>query len=72
MESHSVSHLFRLAVVLLGLTLLCVSGLSAQSETGSIHGQVTDPSGESVPDAMVQVTGGTGQVSTANSGRDGS
>jgi hypothetical protein len=72
MESLSLSHLFRLAGILAIVTLLCVSGLSAQSGTGSVHGQVTDPSGESVPDATVQVTGPTGQPSTAKSGRDGS
>src|SRR5580704_7143370 len=72
MESLSLSHLFRLAGVLAIVSLLCVSGLSAQSGTGSVHGQVTDPSGESVPDATVQVTGPTGQPSTAKSGRDGS
>src|ERR1700683_2963375 len=72
MESRSLSHLFRLAGILLILTLLSVSGMSAQSGTGSVRGRVTGRSVESVPDATVQVTGDTGQPSTAKSGRDGS
>jgi uncharacterized membrane protein YgcG len=72
MESRSLSDFFRLTTLLLSLALLGVSGLSAQSGTGSVHGQVTDPSGESVPDATVQVTSATGATSTAKSGRDGS
>jgi hypothetical protein len=71
MGSRRLSHLFRIAGVLLIVTLLCVSGLSAQSGTGTVRGQVTDPSGESVPDATVQVTGDSGQASTTKSGHDG-
>jgi hypothetical protein len=71
MGSRRLSHLFRIAGVLLIVTVLCVSGLSAQSGTGTVRGQVTDPSGESVPDATVQVTADTGQASTTKSGHDG-
>ena len=71
MESRSLSHFFRLAAVLLTLTPFCASGLSAQSGTGTVRGQVTDPSGAAVPNAMLQVTSDTGQSSTTKSGRDG-
>jgi carboxypeptidase family protein len=50
--------------------LLCASALRAQSGTGAVHGQVTDPSGAAVPDATVQVISGTQNTST-KTGRDG-
>jgi hypothetical protein len=66
-----LSHLLRLAGLLLTLSLFCIGGLSAQSGTGTVRGQVTDPSGAAVPDAVVQVTSQAGQASTTKSGRDG-
>jgi hypothetical protein len=52
------------------LLLLFASHVSAQSGTGTVHGQVTDPSGAAVPNAAVQVTGAI-QNATAKTGRDG-
>ena len=52
-------------------TLLGGGGLRAQSGTGSVRGQVTDPSGAAIQNATVQVTGATGQPSATQSGRDG-
>jgi hypothetical protein len=72
MEQRSLSHLFRIAGVFITLAVFYASGLSAQSGTGIVRGEVTDPSGAAVPNAAVQVTSGTGQASTAKSGRDGS
>src|SRR5580658_8530292 len=71
MKSQALTELSRAAAVSIVL-LLCVAGLRAQTTTGALHGQVTDPSGAAVPDATVVVTGSSGQASTAKSGRDGS
>jgi hypothetical protein len=51
--------------------LLCSVGLRAQSGTGTVRGQVTDPSGATIQNATVQVTGASGQPATTQSGRDG-
>lgn len=44
------------------VTLASVNGLLAQSGSGSLRGQVTDPSGGAVANAAVQVITPTGQV----------
>ena len=71
MKSRALTKLSEAAVLSIVL-LVCVAGLKAQTAVGALHGQVTDPSGAAVPDATVVVTSGTGQASTAKSGRDGS
>jgi hypothetical protein len=42
--------------LLLGAVLLCVSGMHAQVLYGTITGQVTDPTGASIPNATITVT----------------
>ncbi len=59
-------------VIALLVPLLCVcGGGKAQSGAGTVRGQVTDPSGASVQNATIQVTGANGQPVSAQSGRDG-
>jgi hypothetical protein len=56
------------------LALLLLSGAalaSAQTQAGSIHGTITDPTGAVIPSATVTVTGGNGQSRTATSGSNG-
>jgi Carboxypeptidase regulatory-like domain len=59
-----------LAVCLL-LTLMAVSVARAQTRMGSLHGQVTDPSGSAVTTAKVSVTWPGGKVTTADTVHDG-
>ncbi len=75
MALRSFSERFGICLVIaLLVALLCVCGgaARAQSGTGTVRGQVTDPSGASVQNATIQVTGANGQPVTAQSGRDGS
>lgn len=51
-------------------TLVCGS-LRAQTPTGNLHGQVTDPSGASVPNASVLLTTPTGDAVQTNTNKDG-
>jgi Carboxypeptidase regulatory-like domain/TonB dependent receptor len=54
--------------------LLFLSGVlssAAQSQTGSIHGTVTDPSGAVVPSASITIAGQDGTSKFAMSGDDG-
>ncbi len=75
MELRSFCRFLRLIISpLLGVltfVLVCGLGLRAQSNTATVHGQVTDPSGAAVPDATVQVIS-PNQNATAKTGRDGS
>ena len=63
-----------LACVLLGWAAICMrpTHVRAQAVYGSIYGQVTDPSGASIPNATVTVTdvakGTSVQVTTNQSG----
>src|SRR5271154_7096787 len=45
--------------------------LAAQTNTSTLRGQVTDPSGSAVPTATVQVTTPNGDAITANTNREG-
>jgi hypothetical protein len=62
-----LSHLFFIITVC--LVIFASPQLHAQNK-GSVHGQVTDPSGAIVPGASVQLSGG-GQKFSATSGGDG-
>ncbi len=54
------------------LVLLFANHVAAQSGTGTVHGQVTDPSGAAVPNATVQVIDGSQHATATTTGRDGS
>ena len=56
---------------LLLLLLVCPAGANAQSGTGTLRGQVTDPSGAAVQNASVLVKSAGGELSTATTNRDG-
>jgi hypothetical protein len=58
-------------VSLLSVLLIAVSGAMAQAPTGSLRGQVTDPSGAAVAGATVVVLPAQGASSTAITTRDG-
>ncbi|HXA77724.1 MAG TPA: carboxypeptidase-like regulatory domain-containing protein, partial [Candidatus Acidoferrales bacterium] len=70
MKPRALARSFR-AVVLSTSVLLCVTSLIAQTVTGTLHGQVTDPSGAAVPNATVVVTSDSGQAAMVRSSRDG-
>jgi uncharacterized membrane protein YgcG len=70
MKSRTLARFYR-ATTLSIAVLFCVVGLRAQTATGTLHGQVTDPSGSAVPNATVVVTSDAGQTGSAKSGRDG-
>ena len=61
--------LFRLSVLLI-LPFLFAVNLRAQTSTGSLHGQVADPSGAIIPGASV-VLSGNGKTLSATSGGSG-
>jgi hypothetical protein len=65
-----LSHLLFLRIAVVFLAICAAPLLHAQNK-GSLHGQVTDPSGAIVPGASVQLSGG-GQNFSAVSGGDGS
>src|SRR5207245_6934622 len=60
----SMNHIYWL------LLLLLVSS-SALAQTGSLHGQVTDQNGGSVPGAKLTVNGPSGLVETINTDKSG-
>lgn len=60
----------RILMVGLAVTMICSSAL-AQSGTGTLRGQVKDPSGAVIASANVLVTPATGQPLSANTNRQG-
>ncbi len=72
MEFRTIGQIGRLGLLIGFLVFLSWGGPArAQSGTGTVRGQVTDPSGAAVQNATVQVVGDSGQLATAQSGRDG-
>ncbi|HMD33279.1 MAG TPA: carboxypeptidase-like regulatory domain-containing protein, partial [Candidatus Acidoferrales bacterium] len=63
--------IFQLIAVFALVFLLQAPAAFAQSAGATLRGQVTDPSGSAVIGAHVTVTWATGQVSAADTGRDG-
>jgi hypothetical protein len=61
-----------LTCILVFVALLVVRTVSAQAPTGSLRGQVTDPSGAAVVGATVLVTPASGDETGATTGKDGS
>ena len=59
------------AAILALLLLFCGSRLFAQAANGSIHGQVLDPSGASVADATILLTGADGQSKGGTADKSG-
>src|SRR6266581_3334327 len=60
-ERRAVAALLRHVIAVVGLVLLCSLVASAQFDTGTIAGSVTDPSGAMVAQASVTITNvGTG------------
>jgi len=59
------------ATFLFALVALLAGPLRAQTNTGTLRGQVTDPSGSAVPTATVIVTSPAGDAITANTNREG-
>src|SRR5208282_2852658 len=64
-----ISLFFALFSLLLSLS---TQAAFAQTATGGVRGQVVDPSGAAITGARVKVTSATGQVTSADAGRDGS
>lgn len=57
--------------MLFGALMACGALAGAQSQTGSIHGTITDPTGAVVPSSTVTVSGADGQARTGVSGANG-
>ncbi len=60
------------AIVLLSLLLLSPGRLSAQTPSGTLRGQVSDPSGAAIPGASVQAVSPSGQTTSGVAKPDGS
>src|SRR5208337_3798847 len=59
-------------LVMLSLLLFSPDRLLAQIPSGTLHGQVSDPSGAGVPGASVQAVSSSGQTSSGVARTDGS
>ena len=66
MGKHDFLHMI-LGALFLAATLLA----GAQTQTGSIHGTITDPTGAVIPSSTVTVTGDNGLSTTVKSGGNG-
>src|SRR5258708_6247021 len=67
----SFSRSAKKSMLLFAALLIFVVGVPAQVPGGSLHGQVTDPSGAAVANATVVVLPADGASSTATTDRDG-
>ena len=65
-----VEYYLRLTAILV-LLLVCTSDIMAQNPTGSLHGQVTDPSGAAIAGASVIMTPATGSPIVVQSNGQG-
>ena len=57
--------------MLVGAFMFFATLAGAQSQTGSIHGTVTDPTGAVIPSSSITITGADGQAHSATSGASG-
>src|SRR5262249_16521402 len=58
---------FRISAFVVSILLICSGALLAQSPTGRLHGQVTDPTGAVIPGARITVKNASGLVVSATS-----
>jgi Carboxypeptidase regulatory-like domain len=62
-------------LIIVAMLLVCIGGLMAQDtpiRTGTVRGQVADPSGASVANAAVKLTGPAGEILTRSTDGNGS
>jgi hypothetical protein len=71
MEHRYSTRFARVAALGMLLALTFVTRLPAQTATGALRGTLLDPSGGAVPNATVQATSATGQMTTAKSNATG-
>lgn len=57
--------------MIFGALLVCGTLAGAQSQSGSIHGTITDPTGAVIPSSTVIIAGADGQSRTVTSGGNG-
>ncbi|HEV2133314.1 MAG TPA: carboxypeptidase regulatory-like domain-containing protein [Terracidiphilus sp.] len=57
--------------MIFGAFIICATLATAQSQTGSIHGTITDPTGAVIPSSTVTIAGPDGQSHSATSGASG-
>jgi hypothetical protein len=62
---------YQLLLIVSAILILISVPVAAQAPSGSLRGQVTDPSGAVVTNAQVNAVGPNGQTSTAKTGANG-